>query len=138
MISPPQHSEINYTLYDLDRLEVDLVLGSRVGWRYYQTPDEHKITQLLGDSATFNFSDYLKRMDLVFVDGSHAIEYVRSDTENAFKMICSGAGVIIWHDYGDEFPDVRTYLNGLAENRRDYRFYHFLHTLLVACVKSKK
>ncbi|MBI4686383.1 MAG: class I SAM-dependent methyltransferase [Nitrospirae bacterium] len=58
-----------------------------------------KIHQLFGDSATFDFSPYEKSCSLVFVDGSHAYEYVMSDSYAAMKMIKKG-GVIIWHDYG--------------------------------------
>ncbi len=58
-----------------------------------------KIIQLFGDSATFDFSPYCKSCSLVFVDGSHAYDYVLSDTYAAMKMVKKG-GVIIWHDYG--------------------------------------
>ncbi len=58
-----------------------------------------KINQLFGESATFDFSPYYKSCSLVFVDGSHAYDYVLSDTYAAMKMVKKG-GVIIWHDYG--------------------------------------
>ena len=58
-----------------------------------------RITQLHGDSATFDFTPYEDRCDLVFVDGSHAYEYTVKDTETAFRLKRPG-GVIIWHDYG--------------------------------------
>ena len=112
-------------MYELDKLEVDLVLGSKVGWRYKTTPEAGKITQLLCDSAVFDFSDYAGKMDLVFVDGSHASAYVRSDTENAFRLIHPVTGVIVWHDYGNEFPDVKTHLNNLANDRQDLDLFTF-------------
>ncbi len=59
----------------------------------------NKIHQLFGDSASFDFSPYKNSCSLVFVDGSHAYEYVKSDTYTAMDMIKRG-GVIIWHDYG--------------------------------------
>lgn len=57
-----------------------------------------RITQLTGDSATFDFSPYYDEMDLVTVDGSHTYRFVRSDSLNAFRMIRPG-GVILWHDF---------------------------------------
>ena len=58
-----------------------------------------RITQLFGDSATFDFSAHHGRAGLVFVDGSHAHDYVIADTETALKLVAP-KGVIVWHDYG--------------------------------------
>jgi hypothetical protein len=51
-------------------------------------------------------------MDLVVVDGSHAREYVRSDSALARAMARPG-GWIVWHDYGI-WPDVTAVLDELA------------------------
>lgn len=72
-----------------------------------------KIHQLHGDSATFDFSPYEKRCGLVFVDGSHARDYVLSDSRAAFRMVREG-GVVVWHDYGI-WEDVTDALEALAE-----------------------
>ena len=70
-----------------------------------------KITQLYGDSGTFDFSPYHGKVDLMFVDGSHSYEYVLSDTEAAYKMVKSG-GLILWHDYDSRWwPGVTRALN---------------------------
>lgn len=58
-----------------------------------------KITQLLGDSGTFDWSAHFGKAGLVFVDGSHAYDYAKHDTEMAFKMVAPG-GMVLWHDYG--------------------------------------
>jgi len=58
-----------------------------------------KIRRLFGDSAKFDFSPFKNSCSLVFVDGSHAYDYVKSDTRNAMKIVKPG-GVIVWHDYG--------------------------------------
>ena len=39
------------------------------------------------------------RAGLVFVDGSHAHDYVIADTDTAFRLV-RRQGVVIWHDYG--------------------------------------
>jgi Methyltransferase domain len=56
--------------------------------------------------------------DMVFVDASHAYEYVKGDTERALSLL-KPDGLLIWHDYG-EWPGVTQALNGLY--RGDARF----------------
>jgi predicted O-methyltransferase YrrM len=58
-----------------------------------------RILQLLGDSATFDWTPYYGQAGLVFVDGSHTYENVVNDSEVAFRLVAPG-GIIIWHDYG--------------------------------------
>lgn len=65
---------------------------------YSGTAVEAKITQLYGDSKAFDERAYAGCCDLIFVDGSHARSYVRSDTEKALRMVRPG-GVVLWHDY---------------------------------------
>jgi hypothetical protein len=57
------------------------------------------ITQLHGDSATFDWSPYDGKAGLVFVDGSHAYDYVKKDSATAMRLIAPGA-TVLWHDYG--------------------------------------
>ena len=76
----------------------------RSGRHFREAPPEWqtaagRITQLFGDSATFDWSPYIGRASLVFVDGSHAYDYVLADTGTAFRLV-TNKGVVIWHDYG--------------------------------------
>ncbi len=83
---------------------------------YSGTVVEHKITQLFGDSKEFDESPFHRACDLIFVDGSHAYSYVKSDSEKALRMIRPG-GVILWHDYRGKWgvtSDVHAYLNELS------------------------
>jgi predicted O-methyltransferase YrrM len=57
------------------------------------------VLQLRGDTAQFDFTPWYGTQDLVFVDACHEYDYVRNDTEIAFKLTQTG-GLIIWHDYG--------------------------------------
>jgi Methyltransferase domain len=70
-----------------------------IGQRFRGTPYEKKITQVFGDSATFDWSTLPVPFDMVFIDGCHFEEYVVSDTQNALKHLRPG-GLIVWHDYG--------------------------------------
>jgi len=75
--------------------------------------------QHLGASATFDFSPYYGRCELVYVDGAHSFEYVQSDSERAFRLV-SADGVVVWDDYWYLVPDVPRYLDGL-DRRGLYR-----------------
>jgi hypothetical protein len=61
--------------------------------------DARRITQLYGDSSTFDFSAHQGRAALVFVDGSHAYDYVVADSDTARSLAAPG-GLVLWHDYG--------------------------------------
>jgi predicted O-methyltransferase YrrM len=84
-----------------------------VGSRFKGTPYEARITQLLGDSRTFDFGKYFGLMDLVVVDADHSYESARSDTENALKML-SPNGVVLWDDYA--WPGVIRAVDEAAEH----------------------
>jgi Methyltransferase domain len=81
------------------------------GTRFIQSSYSAQIERLYGDSAAFDFSPYFGRMDMVFVDASHAYDYVRCDTLNAIKLLRPQGGLIVWHDYSDDWPGVKRALN---------------------------
>ncbi len=97
---------------------------------YTGTPEAAKIEQLYGDSKAFDETPYLGRCDLVFVDGSHAFSYVKSDTEKALRMVRPG-GLVLWHDYRGprREPGVWRTLNELNRTRD---LVHLAGTALVA------
>ena len=64
------------------------------GTRFRGTDCESRITQLYGDSATYDFSRHVGTVDLVFVDGSHSYEYVVSDSRLSLSLLRGGKGVI--------------------------------------------
>lgn len=65
------------------------------------------ITHLQGNSLTYNFNSLHKQFDLIFIDGDHHYESVKSDTQNAFKLLKNENAVIVWHDYGNNPSDIR-------------------------------
>ncbi|MCK5175920.1 MAG: class I SAM-dependent methyltransferase, partial [Planctomycetes bacterium] len=55
------------------------------------------------------------KIDVVFVNGNHSYEAVKSDTADALKMVKAG-GYVIWHDfanYGDTNGVTRAVLEAL-------------------------
>jgi hypothetical protein len=95
------------------------------GEAFHDTPEAGRITQLWGDSATFDFSPYAGAIDLVYVDGAHTYEYVKSDTANALSML-GPRGTIIWDDYSSG-PGVYEYVNEVAATL-DRPVYHVFGT----------
>lgn len=112
---------------DVDNASLPLASGDKTyinksasGMRISARGRSDRITQLYGDSGTFDFAPYYGQVDLMFVDGSHSYEYVMSDTEAAWKMVKPG-GLILWHDYDSRWwPGVTRALNELQAG--DARF----------------
>ncbi len=72
----------------------------------------NRITQLYGDSYSFDFSPYYGNIDFVFIDASHTYKYVKNDTEIALKLLREKGGVILWHDYNSvTFKGVTRFLD---------------------------
>jgi len=110
------------THFDVTVSDRKMIFADRAKRRFLDTPVEQKITQLYGDSAEFDFAPYAAQCDFVFVDGSHAYEYVESDTRHALSIVKSG-GIIVWHDYNDGFfwPAVARYLKTLGREKQIFR-----------------
>ena len=95
-----------------------------------------RITQLYGDSASFDFSPWYGQMDFVFVDGAHAYNYVVNDTNIALKLLNPRGGIIIWHDYG-VWKGVTRALNELRENMPSLPLVHIKDTSLIVSIQQK-
>lgn len=95
------------------------------GEAFHDTPEAERITQLWGDSATFDFSPYEGKVDLVYIDGAHTYDYVKADTANALRML-SPTGMIVWDDYGSN-PGVYQLVNEVAATL-DRPVYHVYGT----------
>jgi predicted O-methyltransferase YrrM len=106
--------ELEHTQMQIAVGEARYVKKDRSGERFLEHPVRSKITQVFGDSATYDFSPYHASMDMVFIDGSHAYEYVLNDTRKALDIIRPG-GTILWHDYTN-WEGVRDALNELYQN----------------------
>lgn len=132
-LAPEQASEYAHEGGDDEDAHRQALKESRYTSFYYSgTPAEAKIEQLYGDSKRFDEEPFAERCDLVFVDGSHAYSYVRSDSEKALRMLRPG-GIALWHDYRgpgvDETLGVYRALNELAEK---LDLVHLAGTSLVA------
>jgi predicted O-methyltransferase YrrM len=128
-IDLPEQGSIEAVELDVNESDRDFFVEDwDRGEAFHGTPEEKRITQLWGDSATFDFSPYYGKIDLVFIDGAHSYSYVRNDTEEALKMVTEG-GIIAWDDY-PAIPGVYRALDELAPTL-DARPFHVLGTRLV-------
>jgi hypothetical protein len=107
-------------VFSLAEGERHMVDKPRSGSRYEKhratQPAVGNIHQYFGDSAAFDYSPYKGSCSLVFVDGSHAYDYVMSDSRAAMDLVAEG-GVVIWHDYGI-WDDVTRALDELEQKER--------------------
>jgi predicted O-methyltransferase YrrM len=109
-----------------------------IGARFAQPPHNalpcaKRITQLYGDSATFDFSPWYGKVDFVFVDGAHNYDYVMNDTSVAKKLLRPEGGVIVWHDYG-VWKDVTRALNELSKSDPSLKLSRIKNTSLVVAI----
>ena len=94
--------------------------------------DLKNVTHIGHNSLTFDFSSFMKKMDLVFVDGDHSYEGVKLDTQNAFKLLRNHSSTIVWHDYTFNTETVRwTILAGILDGcpkEKRGNLYHVSNT----------
>ncbi len=105
------------TKYQLEEIEEKYVKKDSTGNLFKNSIAKTKIKQLYGDTATFDFSNYFNQIDFIFIDASHAYDYVINDSLIALKMLRNHRGVILWHDYGQMgyWPGVTLALDKLRD-----------------------
>lgn len=91
-LNTPEAAKI-FTL-DLPQEEV----AHQVGEAFREKPEGRKITQLYGDTQTFDYTPWYNQCDFVWVDACHDYPYVVQDTQAALKLR-RPVGWIAWHDY---------------------------------------
>jgi predicted O-methyltransferase YrrM len=125
----PSDTAPRFEVFNSERQYIDKPVSGERLLRYMESHPNlrSRVHRDSGDSATFDFTPYAGTCSLVFVDGSHAYEYVKSDTEQARRLVKSG-GVIIWHDYG-VWSDVTRSLEELDSDL--FRLTHIAGTSLV-------
>jgi predicted O-methyltransferase YrrM len=99
----PPNSTSQYEMSSMDRhvsSHFEGKLGTQTGCYFADKLGLYNIKQLWGDSATFDFSSFYHKVDLVFIDAAHDYENKKSDTKNALRMVKPG-GIIIWDNYKD-------------------------------------
>ncbi len=96
--------------------------------KFSGTGVEKKVKQHFGNSLDFDFQLF-EGADFVFIDASHAYQYVKNDTEKVLKILGKN-GVIVWHDFTPIWPGVWKYLHELSAH---FPLIHIKGTTLVYC-----
>jgi len=90
------------------------------------------VEHIQADSLTLDFASLNKKFDLIFVDGDHSYDAVKSDTQKVLRVLADG-GIIVWHDYTRNFDEIRWsvlqgILDGLPQAMHS-NLYHVSNTL---------
>ena len=109
----------------------ELHLSSRSSLDFLGSPVQYKIMALIGNSMVFDFSPWDKSIELVFIDGGHNFDTVKSDSENAFRMARKNKpSCVLWHDYGNrDYSGLTDYLDELSQR---LNLVHVEDTMLCA------
>ncbi len=130
------HNEIDKTkniVNDYDKTLIDKdICGERIIKSDLNC--RHKINQLYGDSAIFDFKPFYGSIDLVFIDGAHDYENALSDSKTALDLIGNN-GVILWHDYKIDVPVVDA-IEALKQIHPELNIYHINATNIAYYNKS--
>jgi len=125
--------QIGSTMFPLNPADLGVVEKETSGTRFRGTVWEHKIQQLYGDSATFDYTPYQGNIDFVFVDGSHTYDYALSDSRKAITLLRNGKGVILWHDYPVS-PSVLKVINYLQASDPRFANIRYIKDTTFACL----
>lgn len=103
--------------------------------------DQTNIKTIHANSRMFNFNSLNQKYDLIFIDGDHSYEGVKSDTEKVFSLLNDENSIIVWHDYGynPEHPRhsvIAAIWDGLPVEDHKY-LYHVSNTMCAIYTKKK-
>ncbi len=116
---PPEFSADDQGTLRFADGEFNLTPRDELGRQFKGHALSARIRQVYGDSGWLDWSDLGGPFDLVFIDGCHTEDYVRSDSENALRHLAPG-GVLVWHDYG-MIPAVSRVVDAIARESTTLR-----------------
>jgi predicted O-methyltransferase YrrM len=93
------------------------------------------------NSRTFDFGQFGRYFDVVFIDGDHSPEAIMDDTRNAFSVLRNQNSVIVWHDYGltpesINYPTLKGIRKGCPPEKLQFVF-HVSNTLCAAFINDE-
>jgi len=130
-LPPDQYdsSDLRQHSSDLDNVQLSASHKPAIGDLYQKDPEvRDRVTQLLGSSASFDYSPYLGKIDFFFIDGAHSYDFVKNDTEKALPCLSPG-GVVLWHDLKGGFRGIVQFFEEFGAT---HELHHFKGTSIVA------
>lgn len=101
--------------------------------------ERQNIKTVFADSLTFDFSSLNQKFDLIFVDGDHKYESVKSDTGNIFQLLKDENSVIVWHDYGfDPVTPRHSVISAILDGIPNEEHKHLYHVSNTMCAVYSK
>lgn len=102
--------------------------------------DQKNIKTIHANSKSFDFNSLNQKFDLIFIDGDHSYQGVKSDTEKIFRLLKDDNSMIVWHDYGynPEHPRhsvIAAILDGLPVESHN-NLYHVSNTMCAIYTKK--
>jgi len=102
--------------------------------------NKNNIQTIYADSLSFDFPSLNQKFDLIFVDGDHKYESVKSDTKNVFNLLKDDNSIIVWHDYGFDpatprYSVISAILDGTPNDKRQC-LYHVSNTMCALYTKQ--
>lgn len=90
------------------------------------------VTQLTGNTISFDFSSLGRTFDLIFIDGDHHYNMIRHDTNKVFNLLTGEDTIIVWHDYAANPEEIRYevmagIMDGLPKEKHEF-LYHVANT----------
>lgn len=114
------HTSDSQMVYTLDDRDADLVeKPGSAGVLVHGVPN---VTQLWGNSRTFDFTPYYWQQDLVYVDASHDFDSTTNDLWHALQLI-QGKGLIFVHDYAIWEKEVQMAVEAFWKNTGAQAFH---------------
>ena len=91
------------------------------------------VEHIEANSMSFDFESLDDKFDVIFIDGDHSYQGVKSDTINALKLLRDEKSVIIWHDCGFSMQDLRyesiTAIRDACSKAQFDKFYRVSNTM---------
>jgi hypothetical protein len=96
---PPDTQVADISNNEYAPAEQQLIRERKVGSVLHELGLQDRYQQILCNSLDFDPTSQAGSVELGFIDGGHALKFVRNDTIKMARMMAE-RGLVFWHDYG--------------------------------------